>query len=160
MRSVLALLMIATFPASAAQVFKCTGEYGRPIFSQTPCGIDSQKTTITPPAKIGSVPTDRVRLEVLRSSNRLRDIDRRIQGERKRIKGLQNSMDDELARLRKKKQMAKNNLAGAQWEQSISTEMGAVVDRFNAKIRARSRRLEELQSEKETLLNNIDKTDS
>lgn len=40
-------------------------------------------------------------------------------------------MDQELDAIRNKKRYANNTLAGATWEQSLSTEMNAVTSRYN-----------------------------
>lgn len=150
--SALALLLtVLPAPAYTAEIYKCMDAHGRPIYSQMPCGSDAEKTTITPPDEIGSVSTDRNSLRAIKQSNRLRDIERDIAAENRRIRSLQQSMDSDLEKLRQKKRQARNNLAGAQWEQSISAEMSAVVERYNAKIAAANARIERLEREKASL---------
>lgn len=150
--SALALLLaVLSAPAYTAEIYKCMDAHGRPIYSQMPCGSDAEKTTITPPDEIGSVSTNRNSLQALEQSNRLRDIERDIAAENRRIRSLQQSMDSELEKLRQKKRQARNNLAGAQWEQSISAEMSAVVEKYNAKIAAANARFERLEREKASL---------
>lgn len=138
-------------PAYTAEIYKCIDANGRPTFSQMPCGSDAEKTTITPPDEIGSVSTDRTSLRELKDSNRLRDIERDIAAENQHMRSLQQSMDTELEKLRQKKRLAKNNLAGAQWEQSISAEMSAVVERYSTKIDASARRIDRLENEQRAL---------
>ncbi|WP_286694052.1 DUF4124 domain-containing protein [Spongiibacter sp. UBA1325] len=145
------LIALAT-PAYTAEIYKCIDANGRPIFSQMPCGRDAEKTTITPPDEIGSVSTDRNSLQALKQSNRLRDIERDIAAENRRIRSLQRRMDIELEKLRQKKNLAKNNLAGAQWEQSISAEMSSVVERYNAKISAANLGVSRLEGERDRLI--------
>ena len=145
------VLIALSTPAYTAEIYKCSDANGRPIFSQMPCGSDAEKTTITPPDEIGSVSTDRNSLRAIKQSNRLRDIERDIAAENRRIRSLQQSMDSELEKLRQKKRQARNNLAGAQWEQSISAEMSAVVERYNTKIDAASRRVDRLENEQRAL---------
>lgn len=150
--SALALfLTVLSAPAYTAEIYKCMDAHGRPIYSQMPCGSDAKKTTITPPDEIGSVSTDRTSLRELKDSNRLRDIERNIAAENRRIRSLQQSMESELEKLRQKKRQARNNLAGDQWEQSISAEMSAVVEKYNAKIAAANARFERLEREKASL---------
>ena len=55
--------------------------------------------------------------------------------------------DTELERLRAKKALANNNLAGAAYEQSISTEMQAVVAKYNGEIQAAREDLQQLQQQ-------------
>ena len=146
-------LTVLSTPAYTAEIYKCMDANGRPIYSQMPCGSDAEKTTITPPDEIGSVSTDRNSLRAIKQSNRLRDIERDIAAENRRIRSLQQSMEAELEKLRQKKRQARNNLAGAQWEQSISTEMSAVVERYNTKIKATSDRVSRLEDARNRLSN-------
>ena len=52
-------------------------------------------------------------------------------------------MDD----LRNRKGYARNNLAGAMWEQSLSTEMQAVASKYAAEIDAKQERIKRLRAE-------------
>lgn len=63
------------------------------------------------------------------------------------IKLFQAQMDLELAELQQKKLNARNNLAGATWEQSISTEMNAVTSRYRSKIDAKVEENKRLSAE-------------
>lgn len=150
-RIALFTLALTALPLSAAEVYKCTDSKGRLTFSQMPCGKDAEKATIEAHDPIGSVTTDSAQLNALKASNRHRDLVRDIAAENDLITRYQRQMDNELETLRRKKRMANNNLAGAQWEQSISAEMSAVVERYNAKIAAANARIERLEREKASL---------
>ncbi|MDV7391114.1 hypothetical protein RZS08_07170, partial [Arthrospira platensis SPKY1] len=52
----------------------------------------------------------------------------------------------EMASLSRKKQFASNNLAGATWEESISEEMNAVAQKYDALIRNDQSRIEQLRA--------------
>lgn len=55
------------------------------------------------------------------------------------------AMEAELAHLRLKKTAALNNLAGATYEQSISSEMQAVTTGYDTRIRAKDEELKQLR---------------
>ena len=59
---------------------------------------------------------------------------RAVSNAQARITQLIQERDAKLAALRDKKSYANNNLAGATWEKSISDEMQAVAQRYNADI--------------------------
>lgn len=52
----------------------------------------------------------------------------------------------EQAALRAKKERARNNLAGATWEQSISDEMQAVAAAHNTRVSIAQRELEDMRA--------------
>ena len=56
---------------------------------------------------------------------RIADLEATIDGRNRR-------MQDEMAAIQSRKAQAKNNLAGATWEQSLSTEMQAVASKYQA----------------------------
>ena len=58
-----------------------------------------------------------------------------------------------LAALSRKKRLAKNNLAGATYEQSISSEMQAVSDRYRTKIQVGQDRVTRLRGDASELRN-------
>ena len=59
-----------------------------------------------------------------------------IRNKEKEIESLRHEMDADMAILKRKKSYANSNLAGAAWEQSISTEMDAVARKYQVKIDA------------------------
>lgn len=61
-------------------------------------------------------------------------------------------MDAELAALRDKKSYANNNLAGAAWQQSLSTEMEAAVGKYQAKIKTAQDAIDALRKDRADLL--------
>ena len=57
-------------------------------------------------------------------------------------------MNGELSALRQKKSYANNNLAGAQWQTSISEEMSAVTAKYQTMIDAEKDRLAHLREQR------------
>ncbi len=66
---------------------------------------------------------------------KLTEIGREISRLEGQIVEHRNAMNDEIDNLQRKKQSANNNLAGTTWEQSISDEMSAVSQKYDALIR-------------------------
>lgn len=76
---------------------------------------------------------------------RQREIAYAIRDSEQEIDGYRAQMDRELAALQYKKSQANNNLAGATWEQSISTEMQAVSEKYRTKIQIARDRIVDLR---------------
>lgn len=69
----------------------------------------------------------------------------------RQIERYQKDMDAELAALRNAKDAAANNLAGATWEQSLSTEMQAVTTKYQTKIKIAQDKIATLREELKAL---------
>ena len=78
---------------------------------------------------------------------RLRENAYEIENLEGKIRHYQSSLDHDLAVLRSKKALANNNLAGATWEQSISTEMQSVSDKYKVSIQIAQDQMSQLRSE-------------
>lgn len=63
-------------------------------------------------------------------AHRIKDVEAQIAHGEGAIAQRNVQMEGELAELRRKKGLANNNLAGATWEQSISSEMQAIVQKY------------------------------
>ena len=144
-------LIAATLSIGTAQaaVYKCEGPDGKLTFSDQPCqGEPSEEVTVD-----YIEPSESQRRQAAevaaRDSQMLAEQDRqnRIAATEERIRNLKESRDQELEALRNKKRYANNNLAGATWEQSISQEMDAVAQRYNADIQAAREELSELRAQ-------------
>ncbi len=150
---------LITHPA-AAGMYKCV-EDGKTVFQDRPCAGSGSAITVTP-ANSTVAPENasgKVQPEP-RSVTKLRDNVRTLESERKQrelayairdaereVDAYQAQMDRELAALQQKKILAANNLAGATWEQSISTEMQAVSDKYKTKIQITRDRILHLQKQ-------------
>lgn len=147
-RAVFALALVSySFGAIGAEIYHCYDSNGRNVFSQTPCGKDAIKKTIQGPAELGSYVPEGDAGERLIYSNERRALDRKISSQKRYISELQRDMDLDLASLRAKKLRANNNLAGAQWEQSISAEMQAVTEQYRSRISVAESQLGRLLNE-------------
>jgi hypothetical protein len=87
----------------------------------------------------------------LERERRMREIEREIQAVEANIFNRNAVMSQEMTALRNQKQYANNNLAGATWEQSISTEMQAVAAKYQAMNDADRERVKQLRANLEAL---------
>jgi len=147
MKSITGLFLatVITVPAAHAGIYKCVVN-GKTSFSQRPCGdesveMDIKVRDVSPSATKERTAANRKKVETVL-------LDRKIREKEREIEKYGKQRDREMARLKKKKSYAANNLAGATWEQSISTEMRAISDKYDSKIRAAERELERLQSKR------------
>lgn len=68
--------------------------------------------------------------DVLYRDRRTTELEREIQSTEEAINSRNGCMDAEMQALRNQERYARNNLAGATWEQSLSTEMQAVAMKY------------------------------
>lgn len=85
--------------------------------------------------------------EDMKQDRKVQELELRIGDIEGAINGRNNQMNLEMAAIRERKAYAKNNLAGATWEQSLSTEMQAVASKYKAMNDADFERLKVLRSE-------------
>ena len=142
MRIALVLSVLITWPAVAGQMYVCTDADGKKSFQQRPCAGDQQQSTKTyevQPTSAGAQPRpvsleDNKVYQQMKADNRKAEVRRELKRLERDIDRAQAKMDSELRALRAKKNRANNNLAGAQWESSISAEMQAVTTRYQAEM--------------------------
>lgn len=143
---------------AAADVYRCR-EGGRIAFSDSPCEGSGERIKVAPaigqgapidetsPSAGARAParneTDRLRAISDRNQRelKLRDTIREIERTEKALAILQDDLDRDLMQLALKKRRANNNLAGATWEASISTEMEATTTRYKARMDAAQSKL-------------------
>jgi len=140
--------ILLSLPAAQADIYKCKDAHGQTVFSQLPCAPDAQKITVdtTQPTQAQAEATQEANAQNRKLSTD-GDEARRMQGARNRVQQLVSERDNEIAALRHKKSYAANNLAGATWEKSISDEMQAVAERYNADISAARDRVRALEQQ-------------
>ncbi|WP_144007083.1 DUF4124 domain-containing protein [Pelomonas sp. KK5] len=138
--------VLALVACGAAQAqYRCGRPDGSVSFQQTPCAQadKSQKLDIKPASgyaapedEAGTTrprPTVEQRmLSGLEAERRVRELEQQVADTENRIAQHNDAMEREIAALRARKTNAKNNLAGATWEQSLSTEMQAVTQKYQA----------------------------
>lgn len=89
------------------------------------------------------------------ASNLLREVRREIDRREARVASLESESDQKIAILKNKKRYANNNLAGATWEESISSEMQVITDQYQSKIDAEHRKLDRLQEQADQLAESL-----
>lgn len=132
------LISVALLPSLsvAGQLYVCTDGAGKKSFQAMPCegGVASEvreyEVREVAPAQSQGLATDSDYYKKMKADNRRAQLNRDIKRSENKLKRYQSSMSKELAGLKAKKSRANNNLAGAQWENSISTEMQAVTEKY------------------------------
>ncbi len=156
MKLVLSIALI--MPALCqAEIYKCTDERGKTTFSQRPCSSTAEIVTvkpIQPPSTPGkSVSEYSETLQAIGTRTEIKHLERKIVQLEAKKRSLHKKMDAEMARLRHKKTHANNNLAGATWEESISSEMQAVAENYKVKILSVQDQIEGVRQELDGLRN-------
>lgn len=134
MKPVLALtaLLIAAPASAQTSYYKCTDDHGRPVFSERPCGADAEEVSVESAPHAGSVaPAD---TGAVTASRKIRERERRIDFLEDRIDRFERERETRLAQLEASQRLANNNLAGAQYLQSLASEMQSVNTEFRTKI--------------------------
>jgi hypothetical protein len=143
---------------------------GNTTFQQTPCSAaekeqkvmvfagEAPKPATAPPAAQAALSADQRILANLERERRLEEKARSIDNLEGQISSLQDiinrrntQMTAELAALQNKKAYARNNLAGATWEQSISSEMQAVTQKYKTMNDSDFERLRLLRADLESI---------
>jgi len=160
-RSLWISLILLAPPAFGQQMYKCPDPSGIVKFQQMPCTLQGGGEAVTvkpiPSSGIVNLETseDSKRIQNLTNQmgrdRRLLEIDREIGNLESRIDSDRSAMSNEMARLKRKKAFAANNLAGATWERSISEEMSAVAAKYDAMIRSSQSRIDQLRKEEDRL---------
>lgn len=143
-----AMAALTAGAAQAAQVHVCTDKDGKKTFQQVPC--EGAKTSETKTYEVQNVGTEMKKLDIEQgiTDRNNRQLDRDIKKSEDKITEYQQAMSRELSLLRSKKRHANNNLAGAQWEESISSEMNAVTAKWDSMIRTEQGRLDNLRAQR------------
>lgn len=158
--SVVLLAVLASGTASATTVYKCIGDNEEVVFAESPCGTDSQRIVIEhqPPADSSAPTATEVLQRILADKRpgqihrRLKKIDRETARYESRIRRYRQVMEYELEVLQHRKRLARNNLAGATLENSISREMQVVVDKYQGLIADAREKIHFLNDEKRLLM--------
>lgn len=145
-----ALILLAFFSGATygqASYYKCIDDRGRPVFSQRPCGPGAEQATIAGPAKSGAVARDSDTWSEVSASNAIRSAEREIERREDRVDALGAERDRKIVALKARSGRANNNLAGAQYIDSLATEMQAVTQQYQAKIAEEQRRIDRLREQ-------------
>ena len=152
---------LALAPVLAHAQYKCVDPQGRTTFQQTACvGLQKQQLLNVhaappdaaqpqPASMVGKSADERI-LATLVRDRRIREIEQVIADTDFVINNRNAAMTGEMDALRNRKVYAKNNLAGATWEQSVSMEMQAVASKYKTMNDADFERLKMLRTELES----------
>lgn len=156
------LLACALAAGPGWTINKCTDARGKVAFQDAPCAGKGEKIEVHPasgparaaaptataagtPAAAPAAPKEGVFGESWQRRTYLEN--RGIADARSALQAQLNQCEAKQAELAAKKGRARNNLAGATWEQSISTEMQAAATLCDAKTRELRTRLEGYEKE-------------
>lgn len=157
-------LTVATFAYSTAhaQVYKCKQPDGSTAFQDHPCAgkgsaiairpAAGEATRADPAAAESATEKGKALLDQYERDRRVRSLDYDIDHLERTLIADQQRLDSELATLKRKKEYANNNLAGATWESSISQEMQAITERYRAKAEGDRMRLDDLRKQRAALM--------
>lgn len=146
------LLSLGAYTASAATVHVCTDADGKKSFQDKPCkqGLKAETKVMETDPNLRSTydPTAKTTAyQQMRAENNRLQLDRDIRRSENKILEHTRKMQSDLSALRNKKNRANNNLAGAEWENSISTEMQAVTSKYSTLITSEEARLANLRKQ-------------
>ena len=162
MRHRLVLLAVMLCSHAGAQVYKCA-EGGTTVYSERPCGASAKAITVRPasghapaaaPDRLAARPQDPSLSDRADAAVKRRLLDDEIWRKERRLSAIGAEHEERQAELREKKQRARNNLAGATWEQSISDEMKAVAAEYDIKIRGAQSEVDALKRKRDELSRN------
>lgn len=167
------LALMAATPAWA--VYKCQDASGRTTFQETPCSGANQGGKLDVHPASGNAPKPQAPAigtgapgtapPTMTEADRLNNLSARLAKEN-RLSTLNNlaigaaqgeilraetQCQAEIEAVRNRKALADNSLAGATWEQSLSSEMQAIATRCDTEQRRLQANLERLLSEKQGL---------
>lgn len=157
-------LLLASTATVAQETYKCKTA-GGPVYQDRPCAGVRYAPEVPPVARpISAAPaaaapqSDLERSKAYLASRekerqasdkerRVHELNEEILRQEESIAASRTAMDAEIAFLHQRKGTANNNLAGATFEQSVSTEMQAVVSRYNGEISHKQDRVKQLRDE-------------
>ncbi|KRS22817.1 hypothetical protein AAY72_01505 [Alishewanella sp. WH16-1] len=150
-------LIFTLLLSGPVQVYKCDFN-GTVIYSQQPCGDNSEKVEVKAVPKMsGSANANQTAKPAVSEFDQIslnikkRNLNIEFTRLNARKERLLRERDAELAKLKAKKRRSANNLAGATWEESISTEMAAVVKKYETDINELNREIDKLKTEIDSL---------
>lgn len=160
MRHRLVLLAVMLCSHAGAQVYKCA-EGGTTVYSELPCGASAKAVTVRPasghapaaaPDRLAARPQEPSLSDRADAAVKRRLLDDEIWRKERAVSLLYDELAARQAQLRDRKQLSRNNLAGATWEQSISEEMKAVAAEYDIKIRGAQTEVEALKRRRDDLI--------
>jgi len=168
MRTIILAASLAVCAQQALAINKCTDpKTGKVSYSDAPCPTEARHAAVkvyaAPPSAAvapveGAAPVmppagtvEQRMLAKIEHDKKVDDLKRSIASTENAIYQRNVRMNDELAALRAQKSRARNNLAGATWEQSLSTEMQAVTMKYQINNEADQEQVKQMRAELQAL---------
>ncbi len=136
-----------SFCSIADDIYRCPSAGGTTVYQANPCKGGVNKGSVSsgvtaraeaePKQALNDMERSKAYLSEREKERKKDDLQAKIARNEDAIRGYQNLMHAEIELLQAKKGLAKNNLAGATWEESLSTEMNAVTARYRSEIEIR-----------------------
>ncbi len=148
-KQLFAFVLMCPPALAGTEIYKCTVN-GKTNYTDQPCD-GGQKMEIHDTGSSGSGMVDAGMVNVADDleRDRLRSkINRNIQEREERIGALRVQMEREISAIQRTKARANNNLAGATWEQSLSTQQEAITKQYDIQIQAEQRAIDRLLEER------------
>ena len=149
-RSEVFVIALLVSGAANADIFKCRNDRGGVVFQEQPCLRGGEKivikaVTVGPPVE--ETKEQKAYETNLNNKGRILEVERELREQNSSIKNYKVQMDRDIAGLKQKKGNASNNYAGATWEQSISTEMQSVTQKYTSLIQIAQTKIAQLNEE-------------
>lgn len=147
------MFLVLPLVSHSQSIYTCTVD-GVTVYSQSPCGNEDKEVTVHTPPMVDSgshvVSSSKQSVDSKTPQQYFDEINtsqygRKIRKLELKIESYQRRLDAKLEALKIKKLYAKNNTAGAIYEDSISNEMIAITNQYNIKINQERERIASLK---------------
>lgn len=147
--ALLAISLALAMPA-AAEIYRCDRD-GETVFSDSPCGDNAEKlgdvSAPKPGGDMGSGISKELQEE--RSAERkIESINRKIDNALEERQSVKAQREAELEKVRARKRLTNNNLAGATLEESLAQEERNIQDRYQSRLDEINQKLERLRKQR------------
>lgn len=154
MKRAFVLAGVMAFGLPAVAMYQCKDAEGKVSFQQAPCPPGTTQAQMevkaVPPSGRAAAPdaqSDKRTLERYQKERRVRELQASIKDVQEALDTRNARMAAELDALHARKRSANNNLAGATYQQSLSTEMQAIATKYQAANDVDLARLRSLQAD-------------
>jgi hypothetical protein len=162
---VLLLMLPALVAQAQTKYFRCTDQWGHPVFSERPCGADAKEGSIEGPSapeqskpSSGSSSTtsqpvgkETFSHEITRAKRRLTEIETLLERGVKKIAQYEEERDREVRQLNSQTRYVGSVGAAVAWQDDVAQEVRTVKGQYNAKIQDERDEVKDLKREKKNL---------
>lgn len=150
MKYIMTFILVMSSCRLGAEMYQCENEKGRLSFSDKPCGDNAKTIEVKEPSTYGGNQSA-AEWDAIVAANDLREYDREILKRQETVSRYRRVRDNELASLSRKKELSANNLAGANWEISLSQEMDVIQNKYRGLIESEEKEIAYLREQMEKL---------